>query len=477
MNTLRKIIKHKTGIEYDRPALITSKERISYAQLESKIHALGIRQNNKIAIISSNNTDYVIYALALWELNSCIIPLNIRLTDNELKGIIKFSEADFLLVHKDEVRNLSVNVPQITYPFDSEKSHVKAELPGINTDDVSLIMFTSGVSGKPKGVVHSLNNLLNSADNSQSLLSQTNRDNWIASLPFYHIGGLSIIIRAFRFGSGIIIPDSLKIDKLKNAICNLKPAYVSLVATQLKRLLDAGWKPGNELKNLLLGGGIIDEELIKKGVSAGCKISNVYGSTETSAFVTANSGENIRIKPLSAGRTLGNNKITIIDNNLNSLPARSRGEILIEGNTLFYGYYKDAETTRQKLKDGKYLSGDIGFVDQEGDLFVIARKTDLIITGGENVNPAEVEYILNLMPGIKESCVFAQDDKEWGQLVAAAIVIESQLSAKELSEFMKGKIAGYKIPKRFYSVGKIPKTSLGKIMREKVKEDNKTLIE
>ena len=127
------------------------------------------------------------------------------------------------------------------------------------------------------------------------------------------------------------------------------------------------------------------------------------------------------------------------------------------------------------MKDGRFYSGDIGYIDEEGDLFVEARRTDLIVTGGENVNPVEVENTLNKIQGIKDSCVFALKDREWGQLVAAAVVTDKDISPDEISKIMKDKISGFKIPKKYFPFEKIPRTSLGKIMREKVKEEIENL--
>ena len=206
-------------------------------------------------------------------------------------------------------------------------------------------------------------------------------------------------------------------------------------------------------------------------MKAGCRISNVYGSTETSAFVAACDPESVRTKPLSAGKALGSNKIFIVDDQINEEKAGIRGEILIQSNALFHGYYKDEKETAKKLTPKGFLTGDVGYIDKDGDLFVEARRTDLIITGGENVNPLEVEKALNKIPGISDSCVFALPDKEWGQLAAAAVVLTEDISIKEITEYLKGKIAGYKIPKRFYPVDSIPRSPLGKILREKVREE------
>jgi len=176
------------------------------------------------------------------------------------------------------------------------------------------------------------------------------------------------------------------------------------------------------------------------------------------------------------GKPLGENKIFIENDVLKLSQYGLSGEVLIEGNSLFHGYYKDQYAASKKLINGKYHTGDIGYIDKDGDLFIQARRTDLIITGGENVNPIEVELFLNAIPGIKESCVFALPDKEWGQVVAAALVMNRKISVDTIIEFMRGKTAGFKVPKRFFPVEKLPRTSLGKIMREKVKEEIEILL-
>jgi len=482
MNILKVIIHDDFYAIDNHPAIITHQNIIPYNELEKKVlltatylASIGIKENTKAAILSRNNPEYVVYLLALWSLNACAVPLNIKLSDTELTDIINFSDAEFLFYNEKEKRNLSVAIPCEAF-IKSLPESGPFEFSEINPDCISVIIFTSGVSGKPKGAMHSLNDFLNSADNSQDLLSQSQADKWLASLPFYHIGGLSIITRTFRFGSSLIIPESLKHTDLRDSLDNQKPTLVSLVSTQLKRLLETDWKPGKELKNLLLGGGFANEELIKEAVSIGCKISNVYGSTETSALVTANSPSNVSRKPLSVGKPLGENKIFIENDVLKLSQYGLSGEVLIEGNSLFHGYYKDQYAASKKLINGKYHTGDIGYIDKDGDLFIQARRTDLIITGGENVNPIEVELFLNAIPGIKESCVFALPDKEWGQVVAAALVMNRKISVDTIIEFMRGKTAGFKVPKRFFPVEKLPRTSLGKIMREKVKEEIEILL-
>ncbi len=270
MNILEVIIRNDSYAIDNNPAVITHQHIITYKELEKKIlltaaylSSLGMKENTKVALLSRNNSEYAVYLLALWSLNACAVPLNIKLADPELTDIINFSDAEFLFYNEKEKRDLPALIPAEAF-IQSPPDTGAFELTDINPGGISLIMFTSGVSGKPKGVMHSLNDLLNSADNSQDLLSQSRVDKWLASLPFYHIGGLSILTRTLRFGSSLIIPESLKHTDLRDSLDNQKPTLVSLVSTQLKRLLETDWKPGKELKNLLLGGGFANEELIKR---------------------------------------------------------------------------------------------------------------------------------------------------------------------------------------------------------------------
>ena len=187
----------------------------------------------------------------------------------------------------------------------------------------------------------------------------------------------------------------------------------------------------------------------------------VYGSSETASMVTAISTNEIKSKPQSVGKSFSNVEIKISDDS----------EILIKSNSLFKKYLKEENETSSKLVNGFYHTGDLGFVDEDGYLFIEARRNDLIVTGGENVNPFEVEKALLEIPFITEACVFAKQDKTWGQIVSCAIVTDdSTLSEKKIKDFLKQKIAGYKIPKKIYFTDELPRTPLGKLEREKIKK-------
>jgi acyl-CoA synthetase (AMP-forming)/AMP-acid ligase II len=178
-------------------------------------------------------------------------------------------------------------------------------------------------------------------------------------------------------------------------------------------------------------------------------------------MITAISANEIISKPQSVGKPLNNVKIKISDDS----------EILIKSNSLFTKYLGDEKETSSKLINGFYHSGDLGFIDDDGYLFIEARRTDLIVTGGENVNPIEVEKALLQIPFIKDACVFPKQNKTWGQIVACAVKVDdTSINEKMIKEILKQKIAGFKIPKQFFFVNELPKTSLGKLEREKIKK-------
>ncbi len=332
------------------------------------------------------------------------------------------------------------------------------------------MMFTSGSSGKSKAVMLSYENLIQSALIGDQILNQNKNDKWLASLPFYHIGGFSIIVRAFLSDASLIIPDSLNIEDISRAIEKHKPTLASFVSVQLQRLIDNNIRPNNELKNVLIGGGFTSRELSLAAIKKGWKITRVYGSTEVSSFVTAITVEDIQSKPGSSGKALYPNEILIVNESKMNVPANTRGEIIVNSPAVAKGYYKNQEETSQKIINGFYYTGDIGYLDNDGYLFVEARREDLIISGGENIVPKEVESAILNNSVVEDVFVFGLNNSEWGQEVAAAIVLKKnrKISSNELKLFLKKKLAGYKIPKKIFFISEIPRTSLGKVQKEKL---------
>jgi len=452
----------------DSSAIILSDKKITYSELSSLVDNTapflkekGVKENDIVTLLFNNNFEFIVTILSLWEIGAIPVPLNTRLLRKDLQEQLSFLNSDCTIISR-EFKNVStIGKSFVLLPDDFSEKIGKSHNKKTPRDKIALILFTSGSSGKPKAVMLSFDNLIQSALIGNKVLNQTTDDKWMASLPFYHIGGFIIIVRALMFGTSIIIPDSLSNEDLVESIKKYKPTLASLVSNQLKKIIDENFIPPKELRTVLLGGGFSDKELVLQSINNGWKIAKVYGSTETSSFVSFMNYKEVKKKPGASGVAMHPNKILIIED----------GAIVVSSPAVMKGYYNNEVETSNKLKGGYYYTGDIGYLDEEGFLFVEAKRNDLIISGGENVNPVEIENTILSYADIKEVSVIGIEDEKWGQIVCAAIVlkVKSKVDKGNLRNFLRDKLAGYKIPKQILFVDKLPKTELGKVIKEKVK--------
>jgi o-succinylbenzoate---CoA ligase len=459
-------------------AIITSSILYTFDELRKKvlntagyIRKQNISAGDRVGIIGQNDVDFVIITLALWQISAVPVPLNIRLNESEIEEQLLLANCSSTLVQKKFYEKVKSSLKKfIKYPFIADENNSFAGRDKLEVNDPAVIIFTSGSTNKSKGIILSFNSLFNSALSSNQLLRYTRSDRWLASLPFYHVGGFSIITRSLLFGIPLIIPDSLSTEGLKESLNKLQPTFISLVATQLKKFVDDEISPNPELKNCLIGGGFSDLELVRKSNELGWPVNIVYGSTETSSFVSALLKDEIIFKPSSVGRAVPTNKILITDKDGNELKPFEIGEIVVQSNALMLGYINKSETN-QVIKNGFYHTGDIGYLDEDGYLCIEGRKNFLISTGGENVNPLEVEKALLQHPLIAEAAVFPLKDSEWGEIIATAVVFNNKAtkpSDEELKKFLQERISGFKIPKKIFIEDELPKTELGKIEKDKL---------
>ncbi len=480
MNFLRHFYPNKKIIAHSA-AILAGEESISYEQLDSEarkaalhLKSIGINENDKAAVVANNSPDFIYLILGLWEIGAVPVILNLRLLPKEIKSLAEFSGCNTILTDRGDCGEIDApSTRVVNFPFTKlQGSSLSIKYAHHDLSRTALIMFTSGSSGKPKGVIISFGNLLHSAEAGNEYFRLNENDRYLASLPFFHIGGFSVIVRTFCSGACIILPDSLEIKNISAVIEEKNPSAISLVTTQLKRMLDGGVSPNPGLRSVLLGGGFIDEELVRRALSKGWPAAKSYGSTETSSFITVLAPEHFKGKSGSAGRPLNNNKIIIVNDERNPLPALQTGEIAVKSGSTASGYLNNPEETSKKFIDGIYYSGDFGYLDADGFLFVSARRSDLIISGGENIVPSEIENALKLHPIIKDACVFGIDDPLWGQAVAAALITEDFqiITTFDLKDFLKDKVEGFKHPKKLFFVEDFPRSELGKVLKEKLKE-------
>jgi len=457
-------------------AIITSSERIDYKQYFEKsfqyfclLIDMGVKKDDRVGILSNNSKEFLFLVNAIWFCGATAVPLNTRLTENELLCQIENIGISFLFI-EDRLYNFKKEIPgKIVLLSRLNQLKRNSENYFIHDFDINrnaLIMFTSGSTGKSKAAVHTFQSIYESTSALNEFINLTIDDIWLASLPFYHIGGFMIFCRSLISKSKIAIPDSLKYDDIKTAIQKFEPTHISFVSTTLYRLIEEKFKPKKNIKYVFLGGGPLDTSLCDNAIKEGWNIVKVYGSTETCSMVTALKSKDYILKPESTGKPLKNVDIKIIGINGEFLNANEKGEIAIKSKTLFKDYVFSERSGR--YIDEYFLTGDYGWLDEDGYLYVESRREDIVITGGENVSIKEVENAIKQLREVEDVYVFPEKDKEWGQSISAAVVLNNEISLAEIKRELISYIASYKIPKRFYFVKEIPRTELGKIDKEKL---------
>lgn len=462
-------------------AIIASGKTLTYQELLSEcltaanyLFSLGIIEGDRVGILFKHSYEFFVIVNALWFIGSVPVPLNTRNTNEEIQNQLHQADIKFLIIDETlQSHFASLIFQNKTYLNEITNYEVRSTKfnPQHSTFYIlnsALILFTSGSAGKPKAVVHTFNSLLESVKATDSFADLTPNDIWLASLPLYHVGGLMILVRSLVACSSVIFPGSLKFDKIKQSIKQSNPTHVSLVSTTLQKFLAEKVYPGKNLKYIFLGGGPSEGKLTLDAIEHGLPIVKVYGSTETCSMVTAFQPSETKLKPDSVGKALGTNKIKIKSMSKNDSDdfcgSGEVGEIVVSAQALFKKYYNDQLTTDKVLKNGWYYTGDYGWLDDEGYLYIESRREDLIITGGENVSTNEVETAIKSHHLIDDAFVFALQDETWGQIICAAVA-SKKLSEEEIRNFLREKIAGYKIPKRFFFIESIPKNEMGKVNR------------
>jgi O-succinylbenzoic acid--CoA ligase len=326
--------------------------------------------------------------------------------------------------------------------------------PGARHDleATALIVHTSGTTAAPRPVELSYGNLLWSALGSGVALGADPEERWLCALPLSHVGGLSILVRSAIFATTAVVHERFETDRVLYAVREQRITLASLVATTLARLLDAGLERPPALRCALTGGGPVGPALRERALAAGVPVSLTYGLTETASQVTTLPAAALGDPAHTAGPPLFCTEVRIAPD----------GEIMVSGPTL---------ARSAALEDGWLATGDLGRVDARGWLQVLGRKADTIVTGGENVAPAEVEAVLEAHPLVVEAAVVGRPHEEWGEMVAAWIVAEpgARIDWDELLAHCRQRLAPYKIPKQFDRTGDpLPRTASGKLIRREL---------
>ena len=437
-----------------------------------------LEPGDRVAILMETPAPFIHSLLALMRMRVVSVPLNTRLTASELAWQINNVDCR-LVICEAETRalagQLGVDLLEMGELDQAEPASQFSDFGMMNLDDDIAIIHTSGTGGRPKAAILTYGNVYQSAVASARKLDTRRSEQWLCVLPLYHVGGLSIVFRSLNYGTAIevVAPGPFDVDAVNRILSEHPITLVSLVPTMLQRLLDAKTKPWNpHLRLILLGGAAPSPELVARCIAEGLPIATTYGLTEASSQVATAMPDLVYRKPGTVGKPLMVTQVRIRGENGEETAAGVPGEILVKGGTVMRAYYGEPAATAAALRDGWLHTGDIGYQDEDGDLFILQRREDLIVSGGENIYPAEVEAALRRHPAVAEAVVIGLPDAEWGQRVAAALQLApgAIASAEEIESHARAHLAAYKIPRRFAFVDALPRTASGKIQRRKLRQ-------
>lgn len=458
----------QTKFNSDKTAIVTNKKSLTYFDFFEECKNLtyfliesGIKEYSHVGILIDHSVDFYIALNSIWLIGAIVVPLNPKNKTEELKYQIEKADINFIITNLD-FTDKQLNNTIILHIKNAKEININSKLSFCEYDKskTALIMFTSGTTAKPKAVVHTFESLFNHVNNLNEKIKLNQKDNWLASLPLYHIGGFMILVRALISGSKIIFPESLKTKDLTKSF-HFLPTHASFVTTMLNNFINEGISLSTSLKLIFIGGGPIDDNLYKQYKNKFGNVVKVYGSTETCSMVTAlfpeDDFENSIGKPIS-------NSIEIM---ISKNDSNNSGEILVRSNSMFKEYYNDKELTTSKFENKFFKTGDFGFLNEKGFLFIENRREDIIISGGKNVSKLEVENEIRKIIGVEDVYVFGSKDNHWGQIVCA-LIQSTSVSEEKINLELKKNLSSYKIPKKFFFTEKIPKNDLGKISKKEI---------
>ena len=449
-------------------ALVAGDRRWTWASLDREVSrvagalkAVPVAPGERVAVLGANDPATVILLFALRRVGAALVPLNVRLTAAELRTQRERVRPRLLLADDARREVLPGALPLDGWDRSTDTSNEDLGDPGADW----ALLFTSGTTGRPKAARLSVGALDALARASAANLGPRAGDRWLCNLPLFHVGGLGMAIRCAHDGAALVLHPRFDAEAAVRAVRDDGITHLSLVARTLEECLDAGLQPGR-LRAVLVGGGPVPPALVERARGAGIPVLLTYGLTEACSQVTTERPGEADAR--TAGMPLPGLEVRILDGEGRPVPEGGEGTIAVRGPTLMRGYLDDDAATAAVLRAGWLHTGDLGRLDGRGCLTVLARRTDLILSGGENVYPAEVEAVLATHPGVAEVAVVARPDGRWGQVPVAVVVPRPGSSLDDLRAWARARLAGFKVPAEVVPVPGLPRTAAGKVDRAAV---------
>lgn len=476
-------------------AFRSASESLTFEEFRDRVLALagglqdlGVRRGDRISILADNSIDYLAYLYAATVAGAFLHVINVRLALGEITWAIGDADSHILIVDEhyaeliDAVRSACQELKVIGIDnvegADLSTSDLIAKNASPNKvdqdpNDPIVLIYTSGTTGRPKGALQTHAGSLHADRVAKEGIGFSDADRFLAVMPFFHQAGLirpraNLTAGGETIVLGRMLPEEVCNALEKHEITTTMIASGGQLSTMIKTAAEV---PGSfENLRLLISGGGMGPERMRKMQQAcellDCDYMGVYGQTEVTGPATTSRAPDCFERPDSCGVALPGFELAVWDSERNVLAAGERGEVMVRGATTA-SYWRNDEANAALYTDDWLHTGDLGYLDEDGFLYLAGRSKELIKTGAENVYPKEVENLLEVHPAIREVVIFGVPDDKWGEAVAVAVILEdsASLTLDELKQFCTGKIGGYKIPKRLYIVDEIPRNETGKPLK------------
>ncbi|MGA9996299.1 MAG: long-chain fatty acid--CoA ligase [Pyrinomonadaceae bacterium] len=495
---LRELLESRVAASPEKIFLCSESDgrEFSYAEFDRAVNRLarmltaqGIRKGDVVSLLLPNGAEYIIAYFACFKIGALAGPINSLLKSQEIAYVISNSEAKALLVHPefqqriDEIRD---ELPQlrIVVEFENERvatkdfADAKEDLPdvSIKPDDEAIIIYTSGTTGKPKGCLLTHANLIANARQIANWLGFTERDRLLTVMPLFHMNAVSVTTMTPLYAGGsTVVSPKFSASRFWQIISDYKITSFGSVATMLSMLLSnyaEGVPEGldtSRLRFAMCGSAPVPAEVLKKFEETfNCLVIEGYGLSESTCRSTFNPPDERR-RPGSCGMPIGN-EMKVVDEEDREVPFGELGEIVLRGENILKGYYKNAEATERAFLGGWFHTGDVGYRDAEGFFYIVDRKSDMIIRGGENIYPREIDEVLYEHSAVASAATIGVPDKLYGEEVAAFIVLKdgASVTEEEILNFCRERLADYKCPKTVRFLADIPKGPTGKLLKREL---------
>ncbi|MEB6202305.1 acyl--CoA ligase [Mammaliicoccus fleurettii] len=451
--------------------------------LANHLEDQGIKKGDVVGIFAPNDVAVLDLLFASFKIGAVYFPMNWRLKPNEIESVIEDSGVKFIFYANrhlsslqgiaDDYLHMDIDSPEYD-ELVNPKNHKPFKTVDVGRDDLAALMYTSGTTGLPKGVMFTYDSFTSNAINTILTYKVNSGFSSIISLPMFHVFGFNdLVIPLLMAGGSLVLHRYFEGEQLNDLMAKYKPNYLSLIPTMYYAMLVA---PNFDVKNfdnidfLIQGGSAPLPGVQKKFASMGLNIINGYGLTEA-PLAMINTPTNSLKKSMSIGKPVMYVESRLFDEDFNDVPVGEIGELAIKGKQVTPGYWQKQKETEKSFHDGYFLTGDLARIDEDGDIFIVDRKKELIITGGENVLPSEVEIVLAGHPLVAQCVVVGYENEKFGETVAAAVLLNEQDPdfVEKLDAYMRENLASYKVPKNYLSVTKMPLTSTAKPDKLEVK--------